>query len=91
MEIKHDSQDQKFFAQVDGKEALLRYRKQGEVLDFFHTFVPSELRGHNLAEQVVQAGFEYAKANNLKVIPSCPYVGKAFLKRHPEYSNLVVS
>ncbi len=89
MEVTHDHQEKRFFVRVDGKEAFLSYRKQGDVLDFHYTFVPPELRGKNLAEEVVKAGFEYARANNLKVIPSCPYVGKAFLKRQPQYAPLV--
>ena len=86
--VQHDLAQQKFFLTLQGHEAQLRYRTQGRMLDVFSTFVPESLRGRGLAEQLCKAAFEYAKAQQCTVIPSCPYISGAYLKRHPEYLSL---
>lgn len=86
--VVHDQAGSRFVTTVEGEEAFLKYRRSGTVVDFFHTFVPEQHRGRGLAEQVCRAAFEYAKAEGLTVIPSCPYISGAYLKRHPEYVPL---
>jgi len=89
VEIKHDKQNNIFFALVNGKEAYLRYliTVNGE-MNMIKTYVPPELRGHGVAAEVVKAGLEYAKEKGYKVIPSCSYV-EAYIERHKEYISLV--
>lgn len=87
--VRHDAAAHRFTLAIDGAEAFLSYRATGRALDFYHTFVPEALRGRGLAEQLCRAAFEYAKAQQLTVIPSCPYISGAYLKRHPEYQTLV--
>ena len=92
VQIVHDESRQRFVAALpDGSEAELQYRQDGKTLDFFHTYVPEAFRTEGIAEQVVLAGFEYAKREGLRVIPSCPYVSRGFLRRHPEFQPLVAS
>ena len=64
------------------------YRFHDQALELYHTYVPEVFRGRGVAEQLCQAAFEYATANNLTVIPSCSYIAGAYLKRHPEYEPL---
>ncbi len=45
-----------------------------------HTEVKPEFGGRGLAKQLVMAGVEYARANNLKIIPLCPYALSLFEK-----------
>ena len=87
--VEHDERAQRFCVKLQGYEACLMYRRAGQVLDFYHTYVPEVFRGRGMAEKLCKAGFEYAKANRLQVIPSCSYVSDAYLKRHPEYEPLV--
>ncbi len=87
--VRHDEKALRFIIDIDGKEALLAYSQKGTVLDFYRTYVPEELRGRGLAEEVVKAGFAYAKEKGLTVRPSCPYISQTFLKRHKEYENLL--
>lgn len=88
--VVHDESRQRFSAALpDGSEAELQYRLEGKALDFFHTYVPEPFRTEGIAEQVVLAGFEHARRAGLRVIPSCPYVGRGFLRRHPEFQPLV--
>ena len=89
VEVRHQPERHRFVAVVEGREAYLEYGQEGAALDFMHTFVPLELRGRRLAEQVVRAGFEYARQHGMTVLPSCPYVWGAFLRRYPEWQELV--
>ena len=79
-DVKHDPKTREFYIETPEGKALLSYEKKGDALDFHHTFVPPELRGKGMAEKIVAEGFEYAKKNNLKVIPSCPYVLRLVMK-----------
>jgi len=89
LEVRHDEKGNRFVIEIEGREALLAYSQEENVLDFYRTFVPEELRGQGLAEKVVKAAFEYAREKGLKVRPSCSYVSGAFLKRHKEYQTLI--
>ena len=87
--VSHDHAGQRFCVKLQGYEACLMYRQQDKTLDLYHTYVPEVFRGHGIAETLCKAGFEYAKANWLSVIPSCSYISEAYLKRHPEYEPIV--
>ena len=64
------------------------YRLTGRDLDLYHTYVPEVFRGRGVAEALCQTAFDYAKAHDLTVLPSCSYISGAYLKRHPEYEPL---
>lgn len=88
--VRHEPDARRFVATLpDQSEAELRYRQQGAVLDFYHTVVPEAYRAEGVAEQVVLAGFRYARQHRLRVAPSCPYVSRGFLRHHPECQDLV--
>jgi len=86
--IRHDETQHKFFVELDGQEAHLRYAVvDPTTLDFRHTFVPPELRGRQLAEQLVRAGFDYARAKGYRVLPTCSYVQRR-VEQEPELRAL---
>ena len=87
-EVKIDKDKNKFFTFVEGHEAYLDFTIDGNVIDFEHTYTSRELRGRGIAPDVVKFGFEYAKENNLKVIPSCPYI-HTFLEKNEQYKELL--
>lgn len=88
VEVKLDKERKAFIAEVEGSEAYLEYEMRGSKMDFQHTYTPRELRGKGLAGKIVKFAFEYARENNLKVIPTCPYIG-TFLAKNEEYKELV--
>ena len=89
-EVLHDEATHRFYIPLGaGQEAHLLYERRDNILDFYHTAVPSEVRERGLAERIVEAGFRYAQQNGLKVIPSCSYVSQAFLRRRKEFLPLV--
>ncbi len=89
LEIKHDKNKQRFYVEKDNKKSELKYKKIDEkTLDYFTVFVSEELRNQNIASEITEFALQYAKKNNYKVVPSCPYV-RSYLEEHPKYQNLV--
>jgi uncharacterized protein len=81
-DIIHDPQQQAFLCVVDGHEARLRYRLLDQhQVDAYSTFVPGELRGQGLADQLARAFFDWCKGQDLEIIPSCSYI-ETWLRRH---------
>lgn len=90
LEIRHDEARRKFVADTGVGEAYLLYAPAGEgTLDFQSTFVPQEARGRLIGSRLVRHALDYARANGLKVMPSCWFVGTV-VERHPEYQALLV-
>jgi predicted GNAT family acetyltransferase len=89
LKVKNNQSKNQFEADLDGKTALIKYRKESDgALNLFHTKVPEEFEGKGVGSQLVKNALEQIKAGNLKINPSCPFVA-AYIKRHPEYENLV--
>lgn len=89
--IVHDLEKECFMLTVDGSECVLQYRKSvvgTNVLDYYHTYVPPNLRGRHLAEQLTIFALDYARRNNFKIIPSCSYVAH-FISLHPDFQGLI--
>ncbi|MDQ4501593.1 GNAT family N-acetyltransferase [Sinomonas sp. ASV322] len=68
---------------------LYRPQEKGEVYAFDHTEVHEGYSGLGLAGRLVQFALDDVRARGVKIRPYCPYV-RAFLRRHPEYQDLVV-
>jgi len=69
--------------------ALLKYHyDQARRLSLDHTEVPPARQHHGVAALLAKAALDFARAQNLKVFPRCPYV-IAYLERHPELEPLV--
>ncbi len=89
LEVKNNQTKNQFEANLDGKTALIKYSKEDDgTLNLFHTEVPDEFEGKGVGSQLVKNALEQIKAADLKINPSCPFVAN-FIKRHPEYKNLV--
>jgi hypothetical protein len=73
----------------DGERAYLEYSLSGRVLELIHTEVPRKLRGIGLASSLAKVALDWARKENYRVDIICPYVG-AYVKRHPEYLDLVM-
>lgn len=86
--VIHEQENERFVIYIYDKEAFVEYNTTEDVLNLYHTYTEPELRGKGLAAQVVRAAIEFAKENNLKVVPTCSYV-QAFIKRNDEYKELV--
>lgn len=78
MDIFHDEKNHKFYCIVDGKECLVEYSLEGNIIDFFHTYVPVSLRGQGVAKNIYDHIAGWLKGKNLKIKTSCSYAGHYF-------------
>ncbi|HKI06007.1 MAG TPA: GNAT family N-acetyltransferase [Thermoanaerobaculia bacterium] len=86
LKVQQDEKDRKFYADVDGQEAVVEYAKTGNVYDLAHTHVPEELRGKGVGEKLVRGALDEIQRQGAQFLPSCPFI-QAFLKKHPEYER----
>ncbi|MDQ6635258.1 MAG: N-acetyltransferase [Gemmatimonadota bacterium] len=86
--VVHDAMAGKFEIRTDTGAAVLTYERRGDTLDLMHTRVPGALEGQGYGGALAKAALDYARANGLKVIPTCPFVS-VYLRRHKEYADLV--
>jgi predicted GNAT family acetyltransferase len=88
--VIHENEDKRFVINLEGNEVYVEYTMTGSEINLYHTFTDPALRGKGLAAQVVRAALEFAKENNLKVVPTCSYV-HAFITKNKEYQELVAN
>ncbi|ETV71272.1 hypothetical protein H257_13410 [Aphanomyces astaci] len=62
---------------------FLEYNIQGTTMDMWRTFVDPAGRGQGIAKLLCDEAFEYAKTNELEVVPSCSYIRHTYLKPSP--------
>ena len=92
MQIQREEHKNKgaFFIEKDGDWiAEMTYRREGArkiVID--HTEVDESLRGEGIGEQMVEEAVKYARANNLLIKPTCPFV-KSMLEKEEEYEDVL--
>ena len=86
--ITHDVARSSFEAQVDGGVAECVYRLQGGVMNIVDTEVPPASEGRGIAAALVRAALAHARAQGLRVRPSCSYV-RTYMRRHPETQDLL--
>lgn len=86
--VRHNAAESRFEAVVEGLLSVADYKLEGGTMVLTHTFVPPELRGRGVAEKLVRAALEWARAEKRRIVPACSYVG-VFLQRHPEFRDLV--
>ena len=87
--FEHDAAAHRFTLSSGTAVAVLDYREHdARTLEYYHTFVPTSLRGRGVASRLVAHALRYAIEQHLSVIPTCPFVA-AFIRRHPEYAAVV--
>ena len=80
MEVRVEHEPGRFVVRLDGAEATLVYERRGDLLDLQHTFTPPALRGREIAARLTEAAFAYARAQGLRIVPTCSYT-RSYLSR----------
>lgn len=89
MDIKHDEKNQKFILDEKDKSGHLKYeRLNSEVLNYQSTFIDEEIRGKGYGKALVKYALDYAKNNNLKILPTCKMVS-TYISRNDQYKSLI--
>jgi uncharacterized protein len=77
--------------EVDGEVAgFLMYRLEPGVIELVHTDVAPKWEGKGVGGALVKGALDDVRARGLKMRPFCPFV-RAYIKRHPEYQDLVAA
>ena len=87
-EVTDNKQAGRFEIHAEGGTPLLQYQKRGGVVHMTHTEVPETLEGQGYGAALAKAALDAARADGLKVVPTCPFV-RTYIQRHPEYADLV--
>lgn len=92
MELKQTHSENKgsFYIEIDGATAAeMTYTMAGPakmIID--HTGVEEAFRGQDLGLKLVEYAVEYARQNELKVLPLCPFA-KATIAKHKEWQDVL--
>ena len=87
-EVVNNTDARRFEVQIGDHLALIDYIRNEERIVFTHTGVPEAIGHQGVASKMARSALDYARANDLKVIPQCPFVA-GFIGRNPEYQSLV--
>lgn len=91
MKIEHDPNAQRFSARFDDGDAYVAYHERPDgTLDLQHTIVPPEEQNRGVGGELVQHVLDHARREDLRIVPSCPFVA-AWIRDHPEYEDLVAT
>jgi predicted GNAT family acetyltransferase len=86
----HDSPNaSQYEVAVDGEPAgVLAYRLENSRITMFHAETDQAYGGRGVASEMARYALEDARARELEVIPSCPFVS-GYIRKHSEYADLV--
>ena len=56
------------------------------IIVFYHTYVPHQIRGRGLAQELIKTGLDYAVENNLNIVPACSAV-RRYVDRYRDYEK----
>lgn len=89
VKIRNDEAANRFVTEAEGGEATIGYTTNAEGhLDLHHTWVPREARGQGVAEALARYAFDWARREQRRIIPSCPFIRK-WVEAHPEEHDIV--
>ena len=86
--VRNNAEAGRFEIEAGGELAVANYKVRGNTIYFTHTEVPESMEGHGIGNALARAALDYARASGFRVVPICKFIA-AFIKRHPEYQDLV--
>ncbi|HEY4645364.1 MAG TPA: GNAT family N-acetyltransferase [Steroidobacteraceae bacterium] len=89
--VEHDAERNRFVTRFPEGDAKLVYKRlAARTLDLTHTYVPPVLRGRGVADALVRAALAHARQQQLKIVPTCPYVERWF-EKHPQERDVITT
>jgi len=86
-QLKINAESHQLELEIQGSIAFIEYKLSGNTLFLIHTEVPTALEGKGVAGAIVQKTLQYAKDNNYKIVPICPFV-RHYLEKHKEWNDI---
>jgi len=87
-EIRDNRGASRFELEESGQTVFADYRRLEGRLVIDHVEAPPALRGGGAAGRLMEGIVAHARAAHLKITPVCGYAA-AWLKRHPQYADLI--
>ena len=88
LNIVNNEAKHRFEVKIGEQTAVLEYTRATGLIVYNHTEVPRDLAGQGIASQLAKTALDFARDNNLEVMPLCPYVA-VYIRRHPEYRDVL--
>jgi predicted GNAT family acetyltransferase len=88
--VRDNSSLSRYELAFPGGTAFVTYRKSPGVVSLLHAEVPAQFAGRGIGAAVTRGALEAIRAAGQKVDPRCSFVA-AFIRRHPEFHDLVAS
>ncbi len=93
MEINHEETNHKgiFFVKENGKQvAEMTYSlTDPDIMIIDHTWVDDSLRGQKVGNALVERGVEFARQQQYKIIPLCPFANKLMNRDQSAYADVL--
>jgi predicted GNAT family acetyltransferase len=82
----------RYEAVVDGTVAgFIDYRVRPDgARDFLHTEVDKSFEGHGIGSKLARGALAAERERGGRIVATCPFID-TYLKRHPEYADLVAA
>ncbi|WP_406043548.1 MULTISPECIES: GNAT family N-acetyltransferase [unclassified Micromonospora] len=74
----------------DALAGFTAYIPRGELLVFTHTEVDERFQNMGVGSALIRGTLDQIRERGGRLVAKCPFVA-AFIKRHPEYADLVVA
>lgn len=89
IEIRDDNEESAYVVDVDGDRAgKAVYRMRDGRHLFVHTEVDDRFSGLGVGTRLVRFALDDVRSQGGTIVPICPFFA-AYIKRHPEYEDLV--
>ena len=88
MTVTDNTAEHRFEVALDGETAFAEYRLVEHGIILPHTVVPEAFEGRGVGSALAKAALGYARSNDLKVIPTCPFIS-SYVQKHPEWHDIV--
>lgn len=88
---QHNTRTDGYFTVKDGDKELGRMYYSWAGIDKFvisHTEVKPEAKGTGAGKFLVEGAVKYARENNFKIVPVCPFANAMFKKHGAEWKDV---
>lgn len=90
IQVEHNAPERRFEVKLGCDLAVAEYMQSDGVINFYHTEVPPAYQGQGIGEKIAQTALDYARAEGLRVVASCPFIS-VYIRRHKAYQDLLES
>lgn len=86
--LRNNTEKRWFEAELDGHRGQVEYMLVQNRIIYTHTEVDKALAGKGVASQLVNFALEYARQEELAIMPLCPFVA-GYMKKNTSYNDLL--